>query len=156
MAMAALTPSSSASRFQQHVAFDNIPVGEATKSNTLGYTLSVSHHGYHPRRRSRTVMVGVDQNVYSDFALQWLLEEYADDGDEIICVHVTDKDARAVDEKNYKAKAEAMVERIKKKIPEHCAISVKLEYAVGKLHSTFQKLVRQLCFRCAKTGPCLG
>ena len=130
-----------ASRFRQHVAFDNIPVGEATKNNILGYTLSISHRGYHPRRRSRTMMVGVDQHVYSDFALQWLLEEYADDGDEIICVHVTDKDARTIDEKTYKTKAQTMVGRIRSKIPDHCAISIKLEYAVGKLHQTFQKLV---------------
>src|SRR6187551_1872167 len=122
--MAALTEAPP--RFRQHVAFDNIPVGEATKNNTLGYTLSISHHGYHPRRRSRTMMVGLDHHVYSDVALQWLLEEYADDGDEIICVHVTDKDGRAVEERGYKAKADAMVERIKKKIPEHRAISVKL------------------------------
>lgn len=86
-------------------------------------------------------MVGLDENTYSDVALQWLLDEYADDGDEVICVHVTDKDARAVEEKNYKAHADALVERIKAKIPENCAISIKLEYAVGKLHVTFQKLV---------------
>jgi len=94
-------------------------------------------------------MVGVDQQVYSDFALQWLLEEYADDGDEIICVHVTDVDRRAVDERTYKAKAEVMVERIKAKIPKDCAVSIKLEYAIGKLHSTFQKLVRlfSICTR---------
>lgn len=145
--MAALTKTRTGPRFRQHVAFDNIPVGEATENNTLSYTLSVSHHGYHPRRRSRTVMVGVDQHVYSDFALQWLLEEYADDGDEIICVHVTDKDPRAVEEKNYKARAEAMVEKIKGKIPDNCAISVKLEYAVGKLHATFQKLVSPITRR---------
>ncbi|ERT01225.1 hypothetical protein HMPREF1624_02467 [Sporothrix schenckii ATCC 58251] len=129
-------------RFRKHVGFDNIPIGEATKSNTLGYTLSISHYGYQPRRRSRTMMVGIDQNIYSDFALQWLLDEYADDGDEIICVHVVDKDARTVEEKNYKARADKMVERIKSKIPESCAISIKLEYAVGKLHATFQKLIQ--------------
>ncbi len=88
------------------------------------------------------MMVGIDQHVYSDFALQWLLDEYADDGDEIICVHVVDKDAKTLDEKSYKDRAEKMVERIKSKIPENCAISIKLEYAVGKLHATFQKLVR--------------
>ncbi|CAK7216632.1 hypothetical protein SBRCBS47491_002893 [Sporothrix bragantina] len=88
------------------------------------------------------MMVGIDQNVYSDFALQWLLDEYADDGDEIICVHVVDKDARTLDEKSYKTKADKMVQRIKSKIPENCAISIKLEYAVGKLHATFQKLIQ--------------
>ncbi len=139
--MAMLTGRPPVSRFRQHVAFDNIPVGETTKNNTLSYTLSISHYGYQPRRRSRTLMVGVDQQVYSDFALQWLLEEYADDGDEVICVHVTDKDPRGLEEKYYKSKAEAMVDRIKGKIPEHCAISIKLEYAVGKLHPTFQNLV---------------
>ncbi|CAK7262637.1 hypothetical protein SEPCBS119000_000060 [Sporothrix epigloea] len=140
--MAPLTEAHAPPRFRNHVGFDNIPIGDATKSNTLGYTLSISHYGYQPRRRSRTMMVGIDQNVYSDFALQWLLDEYADDGDEVICVHVVDKDARTVEERNYKQKADKMVQRIKSKIPENCAISIKLEYAVGKLHATFQKLIQ--------------
>ncbi|EJT81061.1 usp domain-containing protein [Gaeumannomyces tritici R3-111a-1] len=126
-------------RFRQHVSFDNIPVGESTKNNTLGYTINLSHDGYQPKRRSRTMMVGIDQHAYSDYALQWLLEEYAEDGDEVVCVHVSERDHR--DDKNYKAKAEAMVERIKLKIPPDCAISIKLEYAVGKLHEIFQKLI---------------
>lgn len=86
-------------------------------------------------------MVGVDQHSYSDFALQWLLEEFADDGDEIICVHVTDKDPRSVEEKNYKALVYKMVDNVKAKIPEHCAISIVFEYAVGKLHASFQNLI---------------
>ncbi|TLD04942.1 uncharacterized protein PgNI_09450 [Pyricularia grisea] len=126
-------------RFRHHVSFDNIPVGEATKNNVLGYTINLTHDGYQPKRRSRTMMAGVDQHFYSDYALQWLLEEYAEDGDEVICVHVSERDSR--DDKNYKSKAQAMVERIKQKIPPDCAISIKLEYAVGKLHETFQKLI---------------
>lgn len=139
--MAAVADTRPAHRFRRHVGFDNIPVGEPTKSNTLSYTINISHVGYHPGRQSRTLMVGVDQHSYSDYALQWLIDEYADDGDEIICVHVVEKDARSVEEKNYKQKADAIVERIKKKIPPTCALSIKLEYAVGKLHATFQRLV---------------
>lgn len=142
--MAVLTEDGSSGRFRHHVSFDNIPVGEATKNNVLGYTINLTHDGYQPKRRSRTMMAGVDQHFYSDYALQWLLEEYAEDGDEVICVHVSERDSR--DDKNYKPKAQAMVERIKQKIPPDCAISIKLEYAVGKLHETFQKLVCTLSF----------
>jgi hypothetical protein len=92
-------------RFQHHVAFDNLPNGEATKTNTPSLTLNVRHKGYQARRRSRTFMVGVDANAYSDYALQWLLDELVDDGDEVICVHVLDKELRATD-KQYQDDAQ--------------------------------------------------
>lgn len=140
--MATLTATNPEPRFRHHVSFDNIPTGETTKSNSLGFTVNLTHHGFQPQRRSRTLMVGVDQHSYSDFALQWLLEEFADDGDEIICVHVTDKDPKSVEDKDYKALVYKMVDNVKAKIPEHCAISIKFEYAVGKLHASFQNLIK--------------
>ena len=128
-------------RFRPHVAFDNLVVGEATKSNTPSYTVNVRHDGYHPKRRSRTFMVGVDEHPYSNDALQWLLDEFVDDGDEVICVRVVEKDVRAVGAKDYQDEANAMIAKIQEKSGNSRAISIVLEYAVGKLHSTFQRLV---------------
>ncbi|CRK20898.1 hypothetical protein BN1723_017888, partial [Verticillium longisporum] len=128
-----------AHRFQSHVAFDNLPLGEATKSNTPSLTLNVRHRGYQAKRRSRTFMVGVDEHAYSDYALQWLLDELVDDGDEVVCVRVVDKDMRSIGA-SYQDDAQAMMDAILEKNGANRAISVVLEYACGKLHSTFQKL----------------
>lgn len=128
-------------RFQRHVGFDNVPNGETTKNSTTSLTLNVRHKGYQARRRSRTFMVGIDDHTYSDYAIQWLLDELVDDGDEIICVRVVEKDYRFGD-KQYRDDAQHVMQSILDRNGANRAISFVLEYAVGKLHATFQKLVR--------------
>ena len=91
-------------------------------------------------------MVGVDDNAYSDHALQWLLDELVDDGDEIVCVRVIETQVRLAD-KAYQEDAARLMESIQSKNTQNHAISLILEYAVGKLHSTFQHLV------CPKSSP---
>lgn len=91
-------------------------------------------------------MVGVDENDYSDIALSWMLEELVDDGDEVICLRVVDKDAkvvndRSVDKKQYQEEAKKLMERIVSRNDENRAISIVLEFAVGKVHAVFQKMV---------------
>lgn len=127
-------------RFQHHVAFDNVPNGEATKSNTPSLTLNVRHKGYQARRRSRTFMVGVDEHAYSDYAVQWLLDELVDDGDEVVCVRVIEKEIR-LNDKQYQDDAQNVMQAVLAKNGSNRAISFVLEYSIGKLHATFQKLV---------------
>jgi len=91
-------------------------------------------------------MVGIDENDYSDVALQWMLEELVDDGDEIICLRVVDKDAKVVSDKNverrqYQKEAKGLMKRIQERNDDNKAISIVLEFAVGKVHTTFQKMV---------------
>ncbi|CAJ2505995.1 Uu.00g001250.m01.CDS01 [Anthostomella pinea] len=128
-------------RFESHVAFDNIPLGDATDYNPIAFTLNVRHHGFQYRRRHRTFMVGVDDNSYSDHALQWLLDELVDDGDEIVCVRVIETQVRLTD-RAYQDDAKALMESIQSKNVQNRAIGLILEYAVGKLHSTFQHLIK--------------
>ncbi|KAJ0304511.1 hypothetical protein COL5a_001048 [Colletotrichum fioriniae] len=141
--MATLTQTSVPDRFQSHVAFDNLPLGEATKNNTLSLTLNVRHRGYQAQRRSRTFMVGVDEHAYSDYALQWLLDELVDDGDEVVCVRVIEKELRAAEtNKIYQEEAKKVMDGILKRNGLNRAISIVLEYASGKLHATFQRLIQ--------------
>ncbi|KAK3357024.1 hypothetical protein B0T25DRAFT_144776 [Lasiosphaeria hispida] len=128
-----------APRFRQHVGFDNLPVGEATKNNTSSFTLHVRHQGYQPSRRSRTFMVGVDEHAYSDYALVWLLNKMVDDGDEIVCVRVLESTPRP--DKDYQGEAKKLLQAIQTKNELNKAISIILEYSVGKLHATFQQLL---------------
>ncbi|KAL2068394.1 hypothetical protein VTL71DRAFT_16492 [Oculimacula yallundae] len=134
-------------RFQHHVSFDNFAGGEGTAKNSISFTLNVKHRGYQRKRRSRTFMVGVDENDYSDIALSWMLEELVDDGDEVICLRVVDKDAkvvndRNVDKKSYQEEAKKLMERIVSRNDENRAISIVLEFAVGKVHAVFQKMIQ--------------
>ncbi|KXJ94682.1 universal stress protein [Microdochium bolleyi] len=128
-------------RFNSHVAFDNISAGESTEYNPIAFTLNYKHAGYQWRRRHRTFMVGVDDNAYSDHALQWLLNELVDDGDEIVCVRVIETQLRLTN-KAYQDDAKSLMEAIQAKNTKNHAISLILEYAVGKLHNTFQHMIK--------------
>ncbi|PON23802.1 hypothetical protein TGAM01_v207449 [Trichoderma gamsii] len=128
-------------RFERHVGFDNVPIGESSKKVPSSVVLTVKHNGYQPRRRSRTFMVGIDENPYSEYAVQWLLDELVDDGDEIICVRVIEKDMRLT-EKSYYTDAQQVMDSIMAKNGSNRAVAFILEYAVGKLHSTFQSLIQ--------------
>jgi len=150
-----LTVDRTNSRFQHLVSFDNFTGAEPTAKNTVSFTLNVKHKGYQFKRRSRTFMVGLDENDYSDIALQWMLEELVDDGDEIICLRVIEKDAKIVSDRNlerrqYQKEARALMERIQTRNDDNRAISIVLEFAVGKLHATFQKMVRTILRKLAK------
>jgi len=75
-----------------------------------------------------------------------MLEELVDDGDEIICLRVVDKDAKITNDKNlekkeYRKAARDLMDRIQLKNDANRAISIVLEFAVGKVHTTFQKMV---------------
>ncbi|SCN82108.1 uncharacterized protein FFB20_06685 [Fusarium fujikuroi] len=129
------------SRFKKHVAFDNVTTGEPTKNNAISFTLNVRHKGYQARRRSRCFMVGVDEHTYSDYALQWLLDELVDDGDDVVCVRVVDKELRLTD-KQYRDDADSVMKGIVARNGNNRAINIVLEYAVGKLHTTFQVLIQ--------------
>lgn len=135
------------SRFQHHVSFDNFAAAEPTVNNTISFTLNVKHTGYQFKRRSRTFMVGIDENDYSNIALQWMLEELVDDGDEIVCLRVVDKGSKIISNSNlemkrYQEEAKETMSRIQKKNDVNRAISIVLEFAVGKLSSTFLQMVR--------------
>lgn len=141
-----LTEDPTNSRFQHHVSFDNFGGGEPTERNTISFTLNVKHKGYQFKKRSRTFMVGVDENSYSEVALQWMLEELVDDGDQIICVRVVEKGEKITSDRNlerkqYQAEAKEILKGIQRKNDDHRAISIVLEFAMGKLHPTFQKMV---------------
>jgi hypothetical protein len=88
------------SRFQRHVSFDNFAAAKPTEKNFPSLTLYAKHKGYAFKRQSRTFMVGVDENEYSDIALQWLLDEMVDEGDEVICVRVIEEDSKKLNYRN--------------------------------------------------------
>lgn len=85
-------------------------------------------------------MVGVDEHAYSDYALVWLLKNMVDDGDEVVCVRVLENQPRN-SEKSYQEDAKKLMLAIQEKNELNKAISIILEYSVGKLHATFQQLV---------------
>jgi hypothetical protein len=139
-----LTDVPSNSRFQHHVSFDNFAAAEPTKNNSISYCLNVKHTGYQYKRRSRTFMVGLDENDYSSIALQWVLEELVDDGDEIVCLRVIEKATKinnSSETKRFQKEANDLMDKIQTKNDVNRAISIVLEFAFGKVSQTFLQML---------------
>jgi nucleotide-binding universal stress UspA family protein len=112
-------------------------------------TLNRKHRDYVYTKRSRTFLCGTDTNEYSDTALEWLIDELVDDGDEVVCLRVVEKDSKEAEkwsrgqgEKGYRREAERFLEEIEKKNTDDRAISLVLEFSIGKVHNTIQQMIR--------------
>lgn len=126
------------------MSFDTFDNRDATD---FSFTLVSKHKHYAYTPRSRTFLCGTDRNEYSEIALEWLLDELVEDGDELVCLRVVDKDSKitsdsSVQEGRYKVEAQKLLEHIQGKNKEdEKSINLILEFAVGKVHETFQKMV---------------
>ena len=132
--------------YENRVSFDTFDNRDATD---LSFTLISKHKDYVYTPRSRTFLCGADQNDYSEFALDWLIDELVEDGDEIVCLRVLDKDSKINSESNlqegkYRTEARNLLDHIQNKNKEDAkSISLVLEFAVGKVAETIQRMV---CF----------
>ncbi|KAK2738400.1 hypothetical protein FQN57_007077 [Myotisia sp. PD_48] len=133
------------SSYNRGVSFDTFDNRDATD---FSLTLNYKHKDYRNTRRSRTFLCGTDQNDYSDFALEWLIDELVDDGDEIVCLRVVEKDSKiasdtSVEEGRYRQEAEKILDQvITKNRHEEKAISLILELAVGKVQEIIQRMIQ--------------
>ncbi|CAZ80128.1 unnamed protein product [Tuber melanosporum] len=129
--------------FLKRVSFDTFDNKDASD---FSLTLKSKHKDYAYTRRSRTFLCGTDQNDYSEFALEWLIDELVDDGDEVVCLRVVDKDSKissdaALQVRQYRHEAENLLNQIIEKNEDDKTISIILEFAVGKVHETIQKMI---------------
>ena len=126
------------------MSFDTFDNRDATD---YSITLSSKHRDYAYTNHSRTFLCGTDQNDYSEFALEWLIDELVEDGDEIVCLRVIDPGSKinsdaSVQQGKYKAEAYKLLEQIKaKNKDDEKSINLVLEYAVGKVPETIQRMV---------------
>ncbi|RPA97858.1 adenine nucleotide alpha hydrolases-like protein [Choiromyces venosus 120613-1] len=129
--------------FLKRVSFDTFDNKDATD---FSLTLKSKHKDYAYTRRSRTFLCGTDQNDYSEFALEWLIDELVDDGDEVVCLRVVDKDSKissdaALQDRQYRHEASKLLNQIIEKNEDDKTISIILEFAVGKVHETIQRMI---------------
>lgn len=128
--------------FRPSVSFDTFSNKEASD---FSLTLNRKHRDYVYTKRSRTFLCGTDTNDYSDTALEWLIDEIVEDGDEVVCLRVVEKDSREAAkwaERGYRKEAERFLEAIEKKNTEGKTISLVLEFSIGKVNDTIQQMIR--------------
>lgn len=81
------------STYERKVGFDTMPDADDTVSHTFSFTLQARSKGYRRSNNTRTFMCAVDGNHYSERALEWLVEELCEDGDEIVALRVLEGEA---------------------------------------------------------------
>lgn len=131
--------------FQPRVSFDTFdkPADFIEESS---FTLITKHKDYEYTKRSRTFLCGFDENEYSTYALQWLINELVDDGDEIVCLRVVEKEDtiagdRSVETGRYKREADATMQDIQGRNHDNKAINLILEFSVGKVNKVIDDMV---------------
>jgi hypothetical protein len=127
------------SHYQRGVSFDTFDNKEAS---TESFTLRYKHRDYSNTARSRTFLCGTDAKDYSEYALEWMIDELVDDGDEIVCLRVIEKEDKPLITNKYRSEAEKLLDSVVlKNSHEDKAISMIMELAVGKVQEVFQRMV---------------
>ncbi|KAF1947587.1 adenine nucleotide alpha hydrolases-like protein [Clathrospora elynae] len=131
--------------FQNRVSFDTFdkPADFIEESS---FTLIAKHKDYEYTKRSRTFLCGFDENEYSVYALQWLINELVDDGDEIVCLRVVEKEDaiagdRSVETGRYRTEADATMRDIQSRNHDNKAINLILEFSVGKVNKVIDDMI---------------
>ncbi|KAL8766656.1 MAG: hypothetical protein Q9209_006639 [Squamulea sp. 1 TL-2023] len=147
------------SRYERRVSFNTFDNRDATD---YSFHIATKHKDYQYTQRSRTFLCGTDDNDYSYDAIEWLIEELVEDGDEIICLRVVDKDSRFASDSSlrngiYKKEAEQLLEKIKNKNKDReeekeKAIGLAIEFAVGKVPEVFQRMISVYAPACLIVG----
>ena len=136
----------SCSTYKPRITFD---LFANQSSADPSFTLVSQHKHYGRRKGSRTYLCGTDESDYAAFALEYLIDELVDDGDDIVCVRVVDKDSDLasdfrIKEAEYKLKARQVQQRVQEMLDaeNRPAIKVVIEFAMGKIGETIDRMVR--------------
>ncbi|KAK3820705.1 MAG: hypothetical protein JOS17DRAFT_688392, partial [Linnemannia elongata] len=118
------------------------------------FTLQARTDGWRRTRRSRTFLVGTDLNEYSSHALQWVMENMVEDGDEIVALRVVPVELRdsfaksgipSFQGQEVAARSEAtkimdMIREKNKSKPKQ--VNIVVEYVVGAVRDTIQHMIK--------------
>jgi len=123
--------------YTKGVSFDTFTTPDAPAE---AFSIQYKHNDFNYTPRTRTFIVGTDAKDYSEYALEWALDELVDDGDEIVCLRVVSEESQ--ERREYRREADRLLTSvIEKNAIERKAISFKMELAVGKVTDVIQSMV---------------
>ncbi|TID25152.1 adenine nucleotide alpha hydrolases-like protein [Venturia nashicola] len=136
--------------FRSRVSFDTFE--KLDKKDELGseppsFTLNQKHKDYEYSKRSRTFLCGLDSNDYSEYALEWLIDELVDDGDEIVCLRVVDPEIAktSLPATKYREEAEEIMKNMEGKNHENKAVNFILEFTIA-YNKSAELMIQQIEF----------
>ncbi|KAL2057735.1 hypothetical protein ABVK25_002119 [Lepraria finkii] len=140
--------------YQTRIGFDTF---DNKNASDFSFTISSKHKDYKYTRRSRTFLCGNDENDYSEFALEWLIEELVEEGDEIVCLRVLSPDSKinsdaSIQKGKYRDEGRRLLQHLQAKNDDDKAINLILELAVGKVEETIQRMIETYAPACLIVG----
>lgn len=129
------SPKPSISRQNSPRPLENKSTGRISFRLPFAETYSWKHPEYAFTRHSRTFLCGYDTHSYSQNAMDWLLGELVEDGDEVVALQAVDTDAREEAEQTLNSLVEQILIQYGKKI------SIVLEYAIGKFQQVLDRTI---------------
>lgn len=134
------------SAYSRRVSFDTVDSRDSSQCSLTSLTLNYKHKDYKASRHGRTYLCGLDASDYSEFALEWLIDELIEDGDEIVCLRIVDRDS--IDAKRYQSEGKKLFDLVIRKMGENQkAICLAMELAVGNIQHLIHDMVsRVICW----------
>lgn len=124
--------------YSRGISFDTFATPDAPAE---AFSIQYKHNDFQYSPRTRTFICGTDAKDYSEYALEWTLDELVDDGDEIVCLRVVSEDS--TERREYRREADRLLASvIAKNAIERKAISLKMELAVGKVTDVIQSMIQ--------------
>ena len=129
--------------YKPRVSFDT---SDDKNITDFSFSMASKHKDYQYTARSRTFLCGTDENDYSEFALEWLLEELVEENDEIICLRVVNPETKtnieaSVLQETYRDEAKRLLDHFQEKNENKTPINLIVELAVGKVEEVIQAMV---------------
>lgn len=122
--------------YERKVGFDTMVDAEDTPNGYFTFCLQVKSQGYLRTKNTRTFMCAVDDNTYSERALEWLMESLVSDGDEIVAVRVLEGDPDEIDQEAARDEARELMASIVQLNDEvgGNSISIVVEFVAGQAY----------------------
>ncbi|KDN46993.1 hypothetical protein K437DRAFT_223350 [Tilletiaria anomala UBC 951] len=129
--------------WERKVGFDTMPDAMETESQSFSFTLQARSKGYVRTKNTRTFMCAVDNNTYSERALEWLMESLVEDGDEVVALRVLEGEADTIDQDEAREDANELMAQVVDLNEEILGrrISIVIEFIAGRPTSTIMRLI---------------
>ncbi|KAG0239627.1 hypothetical protein B0O80DRAFT_425333 [Mortierella sp. GBAus27b] len=142
--------STSSGGFTGRVGFDTFGSSDTSE---YAFTLQAKTDGWKRTKKSRTFLVGTDLNDYSAHALQWVMENMVEDGDEIVALRVVPIELRDSlsktgipsfqgQEESARSEATKIMNSIRENNGSGREISIVVECMVGNVRDTIQHVIK--------------
>ncbi|KAG8529997.1 uncharacterized protein KY384_005479 [Bacidia gigantensis] len=120
--------------YTSRVSFDTVAWESTDKP---AFTRTFRHPDYSPQKHSKTFCCGIDESEYAAAALEYLIEELVDNGDDIVCVRVVENRGQ------HREEAAKVQESVQAALDTNKGPGVKvvIEIIVGKVRESLDRMV---------------